>query len=800
MNNKSDPSEFPRAGAAASPSSHFPIESADSARIQIFPWSSLLHTGIETIDEQHHTLVQLLNELAGQFVDGEDEDTVLRVIDALAEYAIYHFETEEKIWRAELPAEDYERHEASHADFKQQIDAFRARVEDPSQIAENLLSYLTEWLAFHILESDRHMAWKVLALRQGMDYAAAREQAEHKQRSDDGRLSRVIMTLYRRMATTTLALMRSQEAGARERTQSYDIERAALQEDLLRAQEMGRIGNWKLDIATGMLTWSRQTYRLFELPEGTEVTLEDFLGNVHEEDREYVAAAWNAALQSGQYDITHRTVQSDGKRWLREIAEFGGWQDGVATLAFGVAQDVTESKFYQRQLEDLAFKNPLTGLPNRYSTLKWINHEVPGIIASNSKVCLFQIDIDSLQQINLSLGDEAGDDALRAIAKRLQQEAKASFVGHLGSDIFVLAYSGCKGENCQSERAAKLMSLMGMPISLGGLQVLMSACIGSVKFEGKMPASAEALLRVSALALYRAKTRGRNSSEHMDFSEHESAIEKQEKIRAIEAGLSRGEFVLFYQPKIDLMDGSLFGVEALIRWQHPELGLTGPAGFIPDLEHEALLITLGDWVINEALAQRSAWYQAGLQTTVSVNVATRQLVHPLFVEKLIASLAQHPEGQPFSFELEFLETGELVDLAVIREVFEKVRALNINTSLDDFGTGISSLRVLSDLKMPIIKIDRSFVVGMLERQEDMAIVRSALALGQALGCVVIAEGVETEIQLEKLRELGCRYIQGYVAARPMPAAELPAWLAQWLRNPPSWCSRQKLGDTHNLTT
>ena len=230
----------------------------------------------------------------------------------------------------------------------------------------------------------------------------------------------------------------------------------------------------------------------------------------------------------------------------------------------------------------------------------------------------------------------------------------------------------------------------------------------------------------------------------------------------------------------------MIGVEALLRWQHPVRGLLGPDRFLPVLEFDVALIELGDWVINEALRQINEWQGAGLRMPVSVNVASQQLIHPEFTAKLADRLSRYPDVTPKNLEIEFLETGPQLNLELIRPALEQLRMLGVQASMDDFGTGVSSLRVLSVLQMQIIKIDRSFVMGMLERQEDLVIVKTALALAGSLNCQVIAEGVETESELNKLIEPGCRYIQGYLVARPMPADQLPAWLLQWQAHPPAW--------------
>lgn len=756
------------------------------AGVEVFPWSTLLLTGIATIDQQHERLVDLLNQLAAEYVVTVDHARVLGIIEALADYAVYHFEAEESIWKTELPGNVFALHQRSHADFGDKIAGFRKQASDPATLTENLLGYLTEWLAFHILESDRQLAWIVLAMRRGSDFAAAKAQVESRMLSEDGRLSRVIMSLYQRMSSTALSLMRSQEIDAQRASRAFQAERSELEQDLLRAQTIGRIGNWRLDLKSQTLAWSPETYRLFDLPQDTPLQLDDFLANVFAEDRESVESAWAAALKGRKYDMTHRTAGSNGERWVREVAEFGGWEEGVATVAFGTVQDVTEVVEYKHKLERLAYFDPLTELPNRVATLVWLDDHLSAIAGSGSRLCFFLIDLDGLNEINLGLGRSVGDQALCILSERLQRCGGADFAGHLGADLFALAYLDCAGSQCQVDRSDRIFALIHEPLQLAGSTVTLSACIGSVKVQTDLGVTSEGLLRFAQLTLYEAKLKGKNSHELTDYSHHEDKLERASSLNTIKLALDRNEFLLVYQPKIDLANGGLLGVEALIRWQHPERGLLTPGAFIDQLESDPLLIDLGDWVIMRALEQVDIWRGQGLSVAVSVNVATSQLLHPNFIEKLAASMGVHADLPPFSLELEFLETGSAVGTKSLTTIVERVRQMGINMSLDDFGTGIASMRILSDLKMPIIKIDRSFVMGMSESAEDLAIVRSSLALGNALGCQVIAEGVETEMQLNRLLELGYRYIQGYLVAQPMPPEQLPPWLARWHSNPPSW--------------
>jgi EAL domain-containing protein (putative c-di-GMP-specific phosphodiesterase class I) len=253
--------------------------------------------------------------------------------------------------------------------------------------------------------------------------------------------------------------------------------------------------------------------------------------------------------------------------------------------------------------------------------------------------------------------------------------------------------------------------------------------------------------------------------------------------------LDRREFLLYYQPKVNMKSGAVIGAEALIRWQHPERGLLPPATFLPIIEDQPISVALGEWVIDTALAQMTEWHAAGLDLPVSVNIAAHHLQHDDFVARLTALLAAHADVAPTQLELEILETSALEDMAQVSEVMHACRALGVGFALDDFGTGYSSLTYLKRLPAELLKIDQSFVRDMLDDPNDLAIVNGVIGLATAFQRKVIAEGVETVAHGELLLSLGCELAQGYGIARPMPAAEMPGWVATW-RPDVAWKSWQ----------
>jgi EAL domain-containing protein (putative c-di-GMP-specific phosphodiesterase class I) len=293
--------------------------------------------------------------------------------------------------------------------------------------------------------------------------------------------------------------------------------------------------------------------------------------------------------------------------------------------------------------------------------------------------------------------------------------------------------------------------------------------------------------------MYRAKLVGKGRYQFFDRAEDLATRSLQESRQQISQALKNDEFVLFYQPKVNMRTGEVLGAEALIRWDHPERGLLSPAQFLPLVENDDLALVMGQWVIEQALAQLKVWNERGLCLEVSVNVFARQLQEDGFVASLQSALARFPEVKPEQFTIEVLETSALAELAKISSIIDQCWALGVKSALDDFGTGYSTLAYLKGLPAAILKIDQTFVRDMLDDPEDLAILNGVLGLANAFGRIPIAEGVETERHGELLLDLGCELAQGYGIARPMPADEFPGWLDEWAPNE-SWQSRPIRGD------
>jgi EAL domain-containing protein (putative c-di-GMP-specific phosphodiesterase class I) len=287
--------------------------------------------------------------------------------------------------------------------------------------------------------------------------------------------------------------------------------------------------------------------------------------------------------------------------------------------------------------------------------------------------------------------------------------------------------------------------------------------------------------------MYQAKLAGKNRYHVFDAAQDTSIRGHHESIEHIRQALEQCEFVLYYQPKVNMRTGQVIGAEALIRWQHPERGLLLPGMFLPVIEDHALAVTIGEWVIDAALSQMEQWHAAGLEMPVSVNIGARQLQQNDFVNRLRAILVAHPQAPAHGLELEVLETSALEDIAQVSQVIEACAQMGVLFALDDFGTGYSSLTYLKRLHVALLKIDQSFVRDMLGDPDDLAILQGVIGLATAFKRKVIAEGVETVAHGSLLLQLGCDLAQGYGIAHPMPAAQLPAWAATWQADP-AWAT------------
>jgi diguanylate cyclase (GGDEF)-like protein/PAS domain S-box-containing protein len=520
--------------------------------------------------------------------------------------------------------------------------------------------------------------------------------------------------------------------------------------------------------------------------------------------REDVLGKTPKVLSSGRhgpafYRTMWQSIQADGY-WIGEIwnrrkdgKEFPErlsiaairHATGAISNYIGVFSDISQIKQQEQQLQHIAQHDALTGIPNRVLLADRMRHGIAQARRSGDLLAVCYLDLDGFKPINDSLGHEFGDRLLVEMANRMVQTLRAGdTVARLGGDEFVFLLHGLQDVAECETTLDRMLGAIKQPARLEGELVSLSASIG-ISLYPTDNADPDTLLRHADQAMYAAKQAGRGRYTFYDIEGDRRARQHRETQQRIQQGLEDQEFELFYQPQVNMRTGEVIGAEALIRWRHPQQGLLSPATFLPVVENTEFEIVLGEWVLRQAMQQLNAWQAHGLRLCISVNIAAQHIQRPDFVEKLQATLAAYPQVSPRQLALEILETAALEDLAHISEVIDACQKLGIDFALDDFGTGYSSLTYLKHLPVQALKIDQTFVRDMLREPDDLAIVEGVIALAEAFGRNIVAEGVENIEAGMLLLQLGCEVAQGYSIARPMPAAELPAWIAGW-NTPYAW--------------
>ena len=440
---------------------------------------------------------------------------------------------------------------------------------------------------------------------------------------------------------------------------------------------------------------------------------------------------------------------------------------------------------HREELEHSAHYDALTGVPNRRLLADRLGIAIARARRTGKFLAVCYLDLDGFKAINDTFGHAGGDFLLIEITDRLKCVLRGDdTLSRLGGDEFVLLFSDLEQIEESHPILDRVLATVGMPVLIEATFASVSGSIGVALFPADN-ADADTLLRHADQALYRAKEAGKNRYHLFDPELDRQVQMHRTHLERLRDAMGQDEFVLYYQPKVDLITGAVIGAEALIRWQHPERGLLPPVDFLPYMNGTDLEIPVGEWVIDTVLKQIEVWHAIGLGITVSANITAAHLLHPGFSEYLQQALERHPDVVPENLELEILETAALADMEKAVQVLTRCRQLGVRFALDDFGTGYSSLTYFRTLPVDILKIDQSFVREMFDDPDDLGIVETVVQLAKAFNRPVIAEGVETLELGAMLLTLGCRYAQGYGIARPMPTEKIPGWVEQW-RNEAPW--------------
>src|SRR5437588_5158538 len=521
---------------------------------------------------------------------------------------------------------------------------------------------------------------------------------------------------------------------------------------------------------------------------------QDLLGNsrwafVHPDDLDFVTAAWEASVTTTEpgTPIEYRVLHADGTwRWVEGVV--GNLLDDAAVQGVVLnIRDITERKAAEEAMLHQAFHDALTELPNRALFLDRLGQALARRGRHGSLTAVLFLDLDRFKWINDSLGHAAGDQLLVQVAARLTSATRSGdSVARFGGDEFVVLCDELEGEWEARAIAERLDAALGDHFGVEGRDMTVTASIGIVTTASASGATADSLLRDADAAMYRAKERGRDRIESFQGGMRALALERLEVEADLRRALERGELRVFYQPIVRLSGAAMLGVEALVRWEHPERGLVLPAEFIPVAEETGLIGPLGAFVLNESCQQVAAWNRANPERaplSVAVNLSARQM-SAADLTRLVLTALNESGIEPGLLCLEITESVLMEDVGASRNVLQSLKELGVRLGIDDFGTGYSSLLYLRRFPVDFLKVDRSFVSGLGQNSEDGAIVAGVLGLAHALGVEAIAEGVEQPEQADKLAGLGCELAQGFLWSKALAPDELETTFERlWPRLP-----------------
>ena len=497
---------------------------------------------------------------------------------------------------------------------------------------------------------------------------------------------------------------------------------------------------------------------------------------------EFYADMWQSLLKEGNWsgELWNRRKNGEVYAEMKTISAVHD-EHGITTHYVALGNDITLMKEQQNQLEHIAHFDLLTNLPNRSLLADRLSQAMLQCSRHDQSLAVVFLDLDGFKGVNDAYGHSVGDELLIALSVRMRNALReGDSLARIGGDEFVAVLTDLNTvEDCEPV-LERLLLASSEPVTVGDVVLNVSASIG-VTLYPQDNVNTDQLMRHADQAMYVAKESGKNRYHLFDTAQDDAVKVQRESLEAIRTALDNQQFVLYYQPKVNMRTGSVIGAEALIRWQHPERGLLNPIEFLPVIEHNPMMIEMGEWVIDTALKQISQWQAMGLNLPLntSVNIAAVQLQQPDFTQRLTLLLAANPDVDARYLELEVLETSALEDVNNVSTTMNACIAMGVHFALDDFGTGYSSLTYLRRLPANIMKIDQTFVRDMLHDVDDLAIVEGVIALAKSFKRDVIAEGVETIEHGTALLQLGCELAQGYGIARPMPASDIPAWISDW---------------------
>ncbi|MFK7997629.1 MAG: putative bifunctional diguanylate cyclase/phosphodiesterase [Granulosicoccus sp.] len=562
------------------------------------------------------------------------------------------------------------------------------------------------------------------------------------------------------------------------------------------AQRIARLGNWEMDLETQALTWSREFGRVIGLGKDQTVNFwSELLERIEDSDRHNVRLLADEAADVGESFNIEFSTRSGSDNTLRRIrleAEPHCNEQGECTHMLGTIQDITERINAQKQIHNLAYYDLVTGLPNRAQLNEHLHYTLQLASRNQAKFALLFLDLDHFKQVNDTLGHDAGDDLLKQVSERLTSVVRESdviasgnfrteelgsqhTVARLGGDEFVVLLGQINRAEDAARVAERIAQRIGDPYVISDQAVSVTTTIGISVYPSDGH-DGDSLMKSADVAMYHAKESGRNGYQFYSRDIHEKALARFTMEAQLKEAIDNEDLTIVYQPKICFASGVVTGVEALVRWEHPQQGNISPVDFIPLAEETGLILPLGRWVLRTAARQMQEWVESGMQPlTMAVNCSAVQFTRSNMVADINDAIA-YSGLNPVNLEIELTESLLLKDFEAGIQILRNMKDLGVQVSIDDFGTGFSSLSYLKRLPVDKLKIDQSFVKDLCTDPGDVAIVSAIVTLSHNLNLTVVAEGVETAQQYEILRNFDCNEGQGYLFGRPMKNHDFKEWI------------------------
>lgn len=549
---------------------------------------------------------------------------------------------------------------------------------------------------------------------------------------------------------------------------------------------------WSLDLQTKRTTLSKGFQNIYDHSQlesdvsrniwkeqqlGFDESLRIWEEHIHPADRKIAEKLKNELHTTERHTYKYRIIRSDGQtRWIQNSTTPVMDSSGRPIKVNGMIIDITEQKQAEEAIKYMAYHDELTGLPNRSFLRDYFKELICKAKKNDLIIAILFIDLDRFKVVNDILGHDIGDLLLKQVATRLKDcIRKTDIVARQGGDEFIILLDDGISKKETEFIANKVLRILSYPFNLSGHEVYITPSIG-ISLYPQDGSSAEYLIKNADMAMYDAKSKGKNNYQFYSSRIDENNIRKGQLETKLRKALQNEEFQVFYQPKIEMHTNNIIGFEALIRWNDPELGIISPVEFIPLAEETGLITPIGKWVLEEACKQNKVWQDAGYPAVViCVNISARQLRGKCFINT-VGSILKETNLQPQYLELEITESLAQFNIKESIKVLNILKSLGVSLALDDFGKGFSSLSYLVQLPVDTVKIDKSFVQDFNKYEHSKDVVKAIIQVAHSLNKLVVAEGVETEEQLEFLHQQQCDMVQGYYFSQPLPADQAEDFL------------------------